>query len=145
MKLTDVAGFKKAAKTMQDHLEKHMEMHKALHEKMSGTLAEDHPIVKAHQAMMDHCEKCMKAAKDMGEGEEPEKAAALVPAVEDTNAAAITKAVTAALAPLTAEVEALKAKLATTQANVLQMPATGAAAVGKALEADAALAEMIAK
>ena len=79
--------------------------------------------MKAHQSMMDHCEKCMKAAKDMGEGEEPEKAAALTPpAPEDTNAAAITKAVTAALAPLTAEVEALKAKLATTPANSCRCP-----------------------
>ena len=78
MKLTDVAGFKKAAKTMQDHLEKHMEMHKAHHEKLEGVLAKEHPAVKSSQAMMDHCEKCMKAAKDSMEGEEPaegEKAA----------------------------------------------------------------------
>jgi hypothetical protein len=71
MKITDQAGLTKAAKTIADHLEKHMEMHKALHEKMEGTLSKEHPIMKAHQAMMDHCEKCMKAAKDATEGESP--------------------------------------------------------------------------
>jgi ABC-type phosphate transport system auxiliary subunit len=78
MKLTDLDSFKKAAKTLHDHLEKHMEMHKAHHEKLEGVLAKEHPAVKSSQAMMDHCEKCMKAAKDSMEGEEPaegEKAA----------------------------------------------------------------------
>jgi len=78
MKLTDLDSFKKAAKTLYDHLEKHMEMHKAHHEKLEGVLAKEHPAVKSSQAMMDHCEKCMKAAKDSMEGEEPaegEKAA----------------------------------------------------------------------
>lgn len=72
MKIASQADLTKAAKTIADHLEKHMEMHKALHEKMEGVLSKDHPIMKAHSAMMDHCEKCMKAAKDAGAGEEPE-------------------------------------------------------------------------
>ena len=72
MKLTDLDSFKKAAKTLHEHLEKHMEMHKAHHEKLEGVLAKEHPVVKSSQAMMDHCEKCMKAAKDGMEGEEPE-------------------------------------------------------------------------
>jgi hypothetical protein len=50
-----------------------MEMHKALHEKIEGALAKDHPIMKAHSAMIDHCEKCMKAAKDAIDGEEPQE------------------------------------------------------------------------
>ena len=146
MKITDQAGLTKAAKTIHEHLEKHMEMHKALHEKLEGQLAKDHPILKAHQAMMDHCEKCMKAARDTAGGEEPEKALALAPPPAlDPNAEAITKAVTAALAPLTAEVEALKTKLAATPANVLQMPHTGATAVAKSIDTDAAFGELIAK
>ena len=50
-----------------------MEMHKAFHDEMEKHLAKDHPLMKKHQAMMDHCEKCMKAAKDSMEGEEPEE------------------------------------------------------------------------
>ena len=76
MKLTDLDSFKKAAKTLHEHLEKHMEMHKAHHEKLEGVLAKEHPLVKSSQSMMDHCEKCMKAAKDGMEGEEPEEKAA---------------------------------------------------------------------
>jgi len=73
MKITDQAGLTKAAKTLHEHLEKHMEMHKALHEKIEGALAKDHPIMKAHSAMIDHCEKCMKAAKDAMDGQEPQE------------------------------------------------------------------------
>jgi hypothetical protein len=73
MKLTDLDSFKKAAKTIADHLEKHMEMHKAHHEKLEATMAKEHPLVKSSQAMMDHCDKCMKAAKDGMDGEEPKE------------------------------------------------------------------------
>ena len=147
-KLTDVAGFQKAAKTMGEHLAKHMEMHKALHEKMEGVLSKDHPIMKAHDAMMDHCEKCMKAAKDMEGGEEPEKAAALAPPSQETvDADAITKAVTAAVtaatAPLVSKVDELEKKLAKTPANVLEMPHSGAANVAKSIQADAEFAELV--
>ena len=139
MKITDQAGLTKAAKTMQEHLEKHMEMHKALHEKLEGTLSKEHPIVKAHQAMMDHCEKCMKAAKDAGAGEEPESADKAAPAADD----AVAKAVTAALAPLVTKVDELEKKLAKTPANV-EMPHTGAGTgLSKSIEANADFAELI--
>jgi hypothetical protein len=149
MKITDQAGLLKAAKSIHEHLEKHMEMHKAHHEKLEGVLAKDHPIIKGHQAMIDHCDKCMKAAKDAMDGEEPKgeseeekarKAAAAAAAADP-----ITKAITAALAPLTAEIEALKAKLATTPAPQ-NMPSTGVAPslVVKSMSADAAFGELIA-
>jgi hypothetical protein len=149
MKITDQAGLLKAAKSIHEHLEKHMEMHKAHHEKLEGVLAKDHPIIKGHQAMIDHCDKCMKAAKDAMDGEEPKgeseeekarKAAAAAAAADP-----ITKAITAALAPLTAEIEALKAKLATTPAPQ-NIPVTGIAPtqVVKSMSADAAFGELIA-
>jgi hypothetical protein len=145
MKITDQAGLTKAAKTVADHLEKHMEMHKALHEKLEGTLSKEHPIVKAHQAMMDHCEKCMKAAKDAGAGEEPEPEEKAAPVAED----AVSKAVTAALAPVLAEMATMKAKLEATPAPGQQIPATGANAgpqlVNKTIDVDAAFGELIAK
>jgi len=144
MKITDQAGLTKAAKTMADHLEKHMEMHKAHHEKLEGMLAKDHPLVKSSQAMMDHCEKCMKAAKDAGAGEEPEPEEKITPVAED----AVSKAVAAALAPVLAEVTALKAKMETIPAPGQQIPATGAGGpqlVSKTIDADAAFGELIAK
>ena len=55
MKITDQAGLTKAAKSIHEHLE--------------GLKAK-------HEALGEHIEKCMKAAKDSMEGEEPEKAAA---------------------------------------------------------------------
>jgi hypothetical protein len=150
MKITDQAGLTKAAKSIQEHLEKHMEMHKALHEKLEGQLAKDHPILKSHQAMMDHCEKCMKAAKDAGAGEEPEGDAAEKAAKTAADAAAaaaaadpITKAVTAALAPVLAKVDELEKKIATTPAPQ-NIPATGASMVAKSVTADAAFGELIA-
>ena len=141
MKITDQAGLTKAAKTIHEHLEKHMEMHKALHEKLEGQLAKDHPILKSHQAMMDHCEKCMKAAKDGMDGEEPEPEKK--EAVAGTPEEALTKAVAAALAPITTELEALKAKIATTPAPQ-NMPHTGAGQVSKALTVDEQFGELIA-
>jgi hypothetical protein len=125
-------------------------MHKALHEKLEGQLAKDHPILKSHQAMMDHCEKCMKAAKDACAGEEPEGDAAekAAKAAADPAAAAaaadpITKAVTAALAPVLAKVDELEKKIATTPAPQ-NIPATGASMVAKSVTADAAFGELIA-
>ena len=152
MKITDQAGLSKAAKTIHEHLQKHMEMHKAHHEMIEKHLAKEHPLVKGHQAMMDHCEKCMKAAKDGMDGEESEgekesadKAAAAAATAGDP----IAKAVTAALAPLTAEIEALKAKLAVTPA-AQDMPHTGAGQIGagqigKTVNVDAAYGELISK
>ena len=151
MKITDQAGLTKAAKTIHEHLEKHMEMHKALHEKLEGQLAKDHPILKAHQAMMDHCEKCMKAAKDAGAGEETEetpaeKAEKAAKAEADAAAAAdpITKAVTAALAPILVKVDALEKKIATTPAAQTP-PHTGAGEMGKTLTIDQQFGELLAK
>jgi len=152
MKITDQAGLTKAAKTIHEHLEKHMEMHKALHEKLEGQLAKDHPILKSHQAMMDHCEKCMKAAKDAGAGEdgesEQEKAARVAAEKVATERAAadaadpVAKAVAAALAPLTAEIEELKKKIATTPAPAA-IPHSGAGEVGKGLTIDQQFGELI--
>ena len=93
--------------------------------------------MKAHQAMMDHCEKCMKAAKDAGAGEEPEEADKAAPVAAD----AIAKAVTDALAPITTELAALKAKMATTPASA--PPHTGAGAVDKSVTIDADFAELV--
>jgi hypothetical protein len=124
MKITDQAGLTKAAKTIGEHLEKHMEMHKALHEKLEGVLAKDHPILKAHTAMMDHCEKCMKAAKDAGAGDEPE-AEKVAPVTANADVEALTKA----NADLSKKFDDLLAKLAATPAA--GAPHTGAAAVAK--------------
>jgi hypothetical protein len=125
-----------------------MEMHKAHHEKLEGVLAKDHPIIKGHQAMIDHCDKCMKAAKDAMDGEEPKGESEEEKARKAAEAAAadpIAKAVAAALAPLTAEIEALKAKLATTPAPQ-NIPGTGITLVpvAKSMSADAAFGELIA-
>lgn len=158
-KITDLASMQKAAKTIHDHLEKHMEMHKALHEKLEGTMAKDHPIVKAHQAMMDHCEKCMKAAKDTMDANEPEPdkekeaekaakaaadAATAAAAAAAAPADAITKAVTAAIAPFVEKVDALEKKFNAAPATQ-NMPSTGAVSVSKSVTADAAFGELIAK
>ena len=128
MKITDQAGLTKAAKTIGEHLEKHMEMHKALHEKIEGALAKDHPIMKAHAAMMDHCEKCMKAAKDAGAGEEHEETeaekAAKAAAAAGSNPAI--EALTKQNKELSDKFDALLAKLATTPAG--GAPHTGAGA-----------------
>ena len=117
MKITDQAGLTKAAKTVADHLEKHMEMHKAHHEKLEGVLSKDHPIMKSSQAMMDHCEKCMKAAKDAGAGEEPE-------AADKGGEGEGEKANSLKIDALTKAVADLTIKLAATPA--VQPPATGA-------------------
>lgn len=131
MKISTQEQLTKAAKTVSDHLEKHMEMHKALHEKMEGTLSKEHPIMKAHQAMMDHCEKCMKAAKDAGMGEEHEeseadKVAKAAAAKAAADAAAATDPVKAEIAALTKTVADLTEKLAKTPAGPI--PITGAGA-----------------
>jgi hypothetical protein len=154
MKITDQAGLTKAAKTIQDHLEKHMEMHKAHHEKLEGALAKDSPIVKSSQAMMDHCEKCMKAAKDAAGGDdgesEQDKADKVAKAAADAAAAAaaaadpVTKAITAALAPFVEKIDALEKKIATTPAAQV-IPHSGAGQVEKGITADAAYGELLAK
>jgi hypothetical protein len=72
MKITDQAGLTKAAKTIHDHLERLEEMHKAHGEHMKKA----HEAMEAkHEQLGEHIEKCMKAAKDSMDGEEPEKAA----------------------------------------------------------------------
>ena len=139
MKITDQAGLTKAAKTLHEHLEKHMEMHKAHHEKLEGTVAKEHPLIKGHQAMMDHCEKCMKAAKDAGAGEEPEEADKNAPVAAN----AIAKAVTEALKPIADEIAALKTKLAATPANAPAHTGAGAGAVDKSMTIDADFAELV--
>jgi hypothetical protein len=126
MKITDQAGLTKAAKTIGEHLEKHMEMHKALHEKLEGTLSKDHPIVKAHQAMMDHCEKCMKAATDAGSGEEPEEGDKVAPGAD-----LIKAAVEAAVTPLKTELAALTDKMSKIAAP--GAPHTGATGAAKSV------------
>lgn len=128
MKITSQADLTKAAKTIAEHLERHMEMHKALHEKLEGQLAKDHPIMKAHAAMMDHCEKCMKAAKDAGAGEEPEAAEKGAAAPE--LAKQIDEAVEKATGPLAAKFDELMKKLEKTPAG--GAPHTGADPVHKA-------------
>ena len=138
-KITDLASIQKAAKTIHEHLEKHMEMHKALHEKLEGHLAKEHPILKAHQAMMDHCEKCMKAAKEAMDGEEPEPEKKEAVASAD----AISKAVADALAPVVAQVTELKDKISKLPAAAA-MPTTGASADQRVSKADAAFGELIA-
>ena len=125
MKITDQAGLTKAAKTIADHLDKHMEMHKALHEKLEGTLAKDHPILKASQAMMDHCEKCQKAAKDAGAGEEPEEGEKAAP-VAVTGQEAILKAQGEKIDALTQTLADLTEKLSKTAAPHQNIPASGA-------------------
>ena len=128
MKLTTTADFVKAAKTVAEHLDKHMEMHKALHEKMAGVLAKDHPVMKAHEAMIDHCEKCMKAAKDAAASDEPEgetEAEKVAKAAAAAAAAGENPAVTA----LSKKFDDLMAKLETIPAIVAAH--TGAAAVVK--------------
>jgi len=119
MKITTAEQVAKAAKTIHDHLEKHMEMHKALHEKLEGTFHKEHAIMKAHTAMMDHCEKCMKAAKDAGMGDEPE------PEEKDGEKAALS-ALTKQVADLTEIVKKLPANQT--------IPATGAGGAQKSVE-----------
>ena len=112
MKITDQAGLTKAAKTIHDHLSKLAEMHKAHGEAMDKA----HEAMKAkHDQLGEHIDKCMKAAKDASEGEEPEKAA---PTGE------VNKAVTDELDALKKSIADLTAKLATTPA--VQPPNTGA-------------------
>jgi hypothetical protein len=91
----------------------------------------------------------MKAAKDAMDGEEPKGESEEEKARKAAEAAAaadpIAKAVAAALAPLTAEIEALKAKLATTPAPQ-NIPVTGIVPTpaAKSMSADAAFGELIA-
>ena len=135
MKITDQAGLTKAAKTVADHLEKHMEMHKAHHEKLEGVLAKDHPAVKSSAAMMEHMDKCMKAAKDAMGGDEPEA---------EAKGDEADKALQAKVDGLEKAIADLTAKLATTPAVV--PPVTGAGGpelVGKSASVAADLAEII--
>ena len=130
MKITDQAGLTKAAKTIHDHLEKLSEMHKAHGEHMEKA----HEAMQAkHEQLGEHIEKCMKAAKDSMEGDEPEKVAPS----GDAN-----KAVTDELAELKKSLAELTAKLATTPAN--PAPATGVPElVGKSANVSADFAELL--
>jgi hypothetical protein len=58
-KITDAAGFTKAAKSLHEHLSSLKKAHEARHEEISS-----------------HIEKCMKAVGAMEEGDQPEKVAA---------------------------------------------------------------------
>ena len=67
-KISDQAGLTKAAKTVHDHLEKLVELHKAHGEHMKKA----HDAMQAkHEALGEHIDKCMKAAKDAMDGNEP--------------------------------------------------------------------------
>jgi hypothetical protein len=121
MKITSAADLTKAAKTLMDHLEKHSEMHKAFHEKLEGTVAKDHPLMKSSQAMMDHCDKCMKAAKDtMGEEQPAEETEKALPAAD------LSKAATDRFAAIEKAQAAQDAKLDTIVKALEKVPAGGA-------------------
>ena len=71
MKITTQEQLTKAAKTLEDHIEKLQEVHKAAGEHMKKA----HEAVEAkHEAVGEHIEKCMKAAKEAAEGNEPDEA-----------------------------------------------------------------------
>jgi seryl-tRNA synthetase len=71
MKITTQEQLTKAAKTLVEHIGKLQEVHKAAGVHMKKA----HEAVEAkHEAVGEHIEKCMKAAKDAAEGEEPEEA-----------------------------------------------------------------------
>lgn len=95
-KLTDIAGYQKAAKTLEDHLGRLAEIHKAHGEHMRKA----HEAMEAkHDKLGEHIEKCMKAAKDASAGDEPEeaeKAHGPKPAPEPVAETDVSKAVKAA-------------------------------------------------
>jgi len=155
MKITDQAGLLKAAKTLQEHVAKVAEHHEKIvahqakqmeHHEKGLELHKAH--VELHKAHKELIDKCMKAAKDAMDGEEPKGESEEEKARKAAAAAAadpIAKAVAAALAPLTAEIDALKAKLATTPAPQ-NIPGTGITLVpaAKSMSTDAAFGELIA-
>ncbi len=136
MKITDQEGLTKAAKSIHEHLAKMEEVHKAHGEHMKKA----HEGIEAkHEQLGEHIEKCMKAAKDTMEGEEPEKAAPtgeVTKATDDRFAA-----LEAQLGGLVKANEELTALLKSTPATV---PAhTGAGALEKAISAPQELAALI--
>ena len=71
MKITTQEQLTKAAKTLEEHIGKLQEVHKTAGEHMKKA----HEAVEAkHEQVGEHIEKCMKAAKDAAEGDEPEEA-----------------------------------------------------------------------
>ena len=115
MKITDQEGLTKAAKTIHDHLAKLDEIHKAHGEHMKKA----HEGMEAkHEQLGEHIEKCMKAAKDSMEGEEPEKAA---PTGEMSKAAV-------------EKFEALEKQLADLNELIKKTPAAEAVATGAAAD-----------
>lgn len=110
VKITDQAGLTKAAKTIHDHLEQLHEAHKAQGEHMKKA---HEAIEEKHAKVGERIEKCMKAAKDAAEGEEPEEA---------VKAAAETE--------LQKELTALKAEFAELTKKLANTPASGGAHSG---------------
>jgi lambda repressor-like predicted transcriptional regulator len=152
MKITDQAGLTKAAKTLQEHVAKVAEHHEKIvahqakqmeHHEKGLELHKAH--VELHKAHKELIEKCMKAAKDAMDGQEPEGESEEEKARKAAAAAAASDPVAKAVAALTAEIEALKAKLATTPAPQ-NIPGTGIALAPavKSMSADAAFGELIA-
>ena len=110
MKLT-TESLAKAAKTLEEHLGKCLEVHKSHEEHMHK--AHD-SIEKKHAELGEHIEKCMKAAKEVSEGEEPTEKVAPAGAIAEPTAAE--KALTEKLEGLSKAFDALTAKLAKTAA-----------------------------
>ena len=136
MKITDQDGLTKAAKSIHEHLAKLEEMHKAHGEHMKKA----HEGIEAkHEQLGEHIEKCIKAAKDAMEGEEPAKAELtgdLSKATEEKFAALEEK-----LNGLVKSNEDLTALLKKTPAN--EPANTGAGVLEKAVNAPKELAEFI--
>jgi hypothetical protein len=128
MKITDVAGYKKAAKTLHDHLEGLKDKHEALcdHVEKVHKAIED-----KHDAFGEHIEKCMKACKaamEENEPEEHEKAS-----VADFKKSLDTPVVATPAAPagdIQKKLDDLTAKFAELMTKLAATPATPAAASG---------------
>lgn len=98
-KITDQASLTKAAKTIEDHLKGLKEKHETHGEQMKKA---HEAIQDRHEKLGEHIEKCMKAAKDAAEGEEPEEAEKVAKAAD--------KAVEDKFAALQKSLEELAAK-----------------------------------
>lgn len=105
MKITTQADLTKAAKTLMDHMDKLKELHKAHGEHMEKAFE---GMKTKHEQMGDNIDKCMKAAKDAGAGEQPEEGEKAAPAGELGKAA---QEQIAALAKQVADLTAAMSKI----------------------------------
>lgn len=119
-KLTDAAGFQKAAKTLHDHLENLKDAHEKL-----GKAHEEH-----HAKVGAAIDKCMKAVGAMKEGDEPEDAEK----VAATGDGALEKKVDARFAEMTKAIADLTEKLSKTAQPAAAH--TGAADTGREAAVD---------